>query len=163
YMMVAVQLPDSASTERTDVVMKQMEAIALNTPGVKHATGIVGQSFALNATGPNYGSMFINLQPYSQRRADELKSSAILGKLSAEFNKIPDAMIQVLPPPPVRGVGRSGGFAFVVEDRGDFGPTALQEQADNIIRKANDVPGLFNPAQGKAVLFTPFRANVPQL
>jgi multidrug efflux pump len=163
YMMVTVQLPDSAATERSDRVMRQMEEIALKTPGVKHATGIVGQSFALNATGPNFGSMFINLQPYSQRRSDDLKSNMIFAKLQAEFNKIPEAMIQVLTPPPVRGVGRSGGFAFVVEDRGDAGPNALQEQADNIIRKANEVPALFNPAFGRAVLFTPFRANVPQL
>src|SRR5262249_50058079 len=69
----------------------------------------------------------------------------------------------VLPPPPVRGIGRAGGFAFVVEDRGDLGPTALQEQTDNLIRQASNQPGLRNPALGRAMLFTAFRANVPQL
>jgi multidrug efflux pump len=163
YMMVAVQLPDSASTERTDQVMKQMESIALKTPGIRHCTGIVGQSFALNATGPNFGSMFINLAPYNERRTSELSSDAILGRLSVAFNQIPDAQINVLAPPPVRGVGRAGGFAFVVEDRGDMGPTKLQEQTDNLIRKAGEVDGLRFPALGRANMFTAFRANVPQL
>ncbi len=156
YLMVAVQLPDAASTERTDEVMRQIEKIAINTPGVRHVTGIVGQSFALNATGPNFGSMFINLQPYPERRTLELYSDAILGRLMGAFSQIPDAMIQVFPPPPVRGVGRAGGFAFVVEDRGDVGPNILEGQTDNIIRQGTQQPGLQR-------MFTAFRANVPQL
>jgi multidrug efflux pump len=156
YLMGTIQLPDSASTERTDAVMRQVEKIARETPGVWHATGIVGQSFALNATGPNYGSMFVNLKPYEERRAPELSAMGIVNRLMAQFSQIPDAMIQVFPPPPVRGVGRAGGFAFVVEDRGDLGPLVLQEQTDNLIQQATETPGLMR-------LFTAFRANVPQL
>ncbi len=156
YMMVVVQLPDSASTERTDAVMREMEGIAIKDPGIWHATSIVGQSFALNATGSNYGSMFINLKPYGERRTPDLQAGAILGRLTDAFDKIPDAIIQVFPPPPVRGVGRAGGFAFVVEDRGDLGAVPLQEEADNLIFKGQQEPGL-------ARLFTAYRANVPQL
>jgi multidrug efflux pump len=156
YLMITIQLPDSASTERTDEVMRQMEKIAKDTPGVWHATGIVGQSFALNAVGSNFGSMFINLQPYSERRSPEKSANAIMAHLMAEFDKIPEAMIVVFPPPPVRGVGRAGGFAFVVEDRGDLGAVELQQQADNLIRQGNQQPGLMR-------LFTAYRANVPQL
>jgi len=165
YLMGVVQLPDSASTERTDQVMRQMEQIAAREPGLLHATSVVGQSFALNATGSNYGSMFLNLKPYSQRREPvvtedgrtlDLSAGAILGRLTAEFDKIPDAIIQIFPPPPVRGVGRAGGFAFVVEDRGDLGPVRLQEEADKLIFNGLKEPGLLR-------LFTAYRANVPQL
>jgi multidrug efflux pump subunit AcrB len=156
YLMITVQLPDSASTERTDAVMRQMEEMARATPGVFHATSIVGQSFALNATGSNFGSMFINLRPYAERRTPDVSAGAIVGRLQAQFDKIPDAMIQVFPPPPVRGVGRAGGFAFVVEDRGDLGPVPLQGQADNLIFQSMSDPRLMR-------LFTAYRANVPQL
>src|SRR5262249_23944933 len=156
---------DSASTERTDHVMRRMETIARADPGVWHATSIVGQSFALNATGSNFGSMFINLKPYPLRREPfvtedgkvmDLSADSILGRLIGGFGTIPDAMIQIFPPPPVRGVGRAGGFAFVVEDRGDLGAVPLQHETDNLILKANQHPGLTR-------LFTAYRANVPQL
>jgi multidrug efflux pump len=156
YLMVAVQLPDAASTERTDAVMRQMEKIARATPGVRHESAIVGQSFALGATGPNYGSMFINLQPYSQRTTPDLSSDAVIGRLMREFGKITDAMIVVFPPPPVRGVGRAGGFSFVIEDRGDLGAVALQRETENLMVKGNQHAGLTR-------LITSFRANVPQL
>jgi multidrug efflux pump len=165
YLMITVQLPDSASTERTDRVMSQMETIARADPGVWHATSIVGQSFALSATGSNFGSMFINLKPYPERRdpfvtedgrALDLSATAIANRLTAGFAAIPDAMIQVFPPPPVRGAGRAGGFAFVVEDRGDLGAVPLQHETDNLIFQGNKHPGLMR-------LFTAYRANVPQL
>jgi multidrug efflux pump subunit AcrB len=168
YLMVTVQLPDSASTERTDAVCRQMENMCLETPGIWHATSIVGNSFALQAAGSNYASMFINLQPYEMRRTPDLSSGAIIGKLLAKFDTITDASIQVFPPPPVRGVGRAGGFAFVVEDRSDWGPVPLQEQTDNLIRLGNFPPqndeifsGFAQPPLSR--LFTAFRANVPQL
>jgi multidrug efflux pump len=165
YLMITVQLPDSASTERTDRVMSEMETIARADPGVWHATSIIGQSFALNATGSNFGSMFINLKPYPERRdpfvtedgrALDLSATSIAARLTAGFASIPDAMIQVFPPPPVRGAGRAGGFAFVVEDRGDLGAVPLQQETDNLIFKGMKQPGLM-------FLFTSYRANVPQL
>jgi multidrug efflux pump len=156
YLMATIQLPDAASTERTDAVMRRVEKIALETPGIRHATGIVGQSFALNATGSNYGSMFINLKDYVDRNTPDLSADAIVGRLMREYSQITDGVVQVFPPPPVRGVGRAGGFAFVVEDRGDLGPVPLQEQTDNLILQGMQQPGLLR-------LFTAFRANVPQL
>jgi multidrug efflux pump len=156
YIMVVVQLPDSASTERTDAVMRRMEEIAGADPGIRHRTSIVGQSFALNATGSNYGSMFINLKPYAERRTPDLSAGAILGRLTAQFDAIPDAVIQVFPPPPVRGVGRAGGFAFVVEDRGDLGAVPLQHEVDDLIFAGAKEPRILR-------LFTAYRANVPQL
>jgi multidrug efflux pump len=134
YLMVNVQLPDSASMQRTDEVMKQMEEIGLKTPGVLHVTGIRGQSFVLNAAGSNFGSMFFNLKPYPERRDPAHSSDAIANHLRMEFGKIKDAMVAVFGPPPVRGVGRAGGFAIMVEDRGDLGPAKLQKETENLTR-----------------------------
>jgi multidrug efflux pump len=176
YLMINVQLPDSASMERTDAVMRQIEEIALNLEtngkkGVRHVTGIMGQSFVLNAAGSNFGSLFLNLKPYEERRDPELSSDAIANQLRQEFaKKIDGAMVAVFGPPPVRGVGRAGGFSIMIEDRGDFGPQILQEQTDNLVRLANQpdkqqTPWLVGP-DGKPNLmglFTVFRSTVPQL
>ncbi len=157
YLLVTVQLPDAASMERTEAVMLQIGEICRSVPGVRHVTTIAGQSFALNAYGANFGSVFVNLKDYADRREPEKSSTVIANALRQGFeDKIYDAMVVVFPPPPVRGVGRAGGFAFVVEDRGDLGPLALQEQSENLVRIGNDQPGLQN-------LFSVFRANVPQL
>jgi multidrug efflux pump len=172
YLMVNVQLPDSASQERTQKVMAQLSHIARRTPGVRHATTITGMSFVLNAFGSNFGSMFINLKDYPDRRDPQLASEVIANKLRAEFAaKVINAQVAVFGPPPVRGVGRAGGFALMIEDRGDVGPAVLQEQTDNLVFKVNmadpkATPWLFKE-DGKSPkfqgVFSVFRANVPQL
>src|SRR5207245_9811308 len=94
YIMINVQLPGSASMERTECVMRKLEQIALGTPGIRHTTGICGQSFVLNAAGSNFGSMFINLKDYSDRREPGLASDAIANKLREEFGRaVPDAAL----------------------------------------------------------------------
>jgi multidrug efflux pump subunit AcrB len=170
YLMVNVQLPDSASTERTQKVMKQFTAIARSVPGVRHATSIAGQSFVLNATGSNFGSMFVGLKNYDKRRDPERSSSAILETLRTRFaEEVPDAQTAIFGPPPVRGVGRAGGFALMIEDRGDVGPQELEEQVTKLRDLGNNldrqVPWLIGPDGGPQLvgLFSVFRANVPQL
>jgi len=159
YLLCNVQLPDSASMERSEKVMAQLSDIAEHTPGVKHASAITGLSFVLNAFGSNFGSVFIGLKDYSERRDPSLSSDRIIASLTQQFAaKIYDAQVMVFPPPPVRGVGRAGGFMLMVEDRGDLGPKKLQEQTENLVAKAQQL----NP--GKLMVFpSPFRANVPQL
>jgi multidrug efflux pump len=161
YLMVNVQLPDSASLDRTDQVMRKIERIALTSEtvrrGIKHVSGIAGQSFVLNAAGSNFGSLFVNLREYPLRRDSELSSESIANNLRQEFAKeIKEAQVAVFGPPPVRGVGRAGGFALMVEDRGDAGPQELQKQTDNLVGKGNQTSGLVG-------MFSVFRANVPQL
>jgi multidrug efflux pump len=176
YLMVNVQLPDSASMERTDKVMRQIEETALNLEingkkGIWHVTGIMGQSFVLNAAGSNFGSLFINLKPYPLRRDPDLSSEEIAKRLREEFaKKIDGAMVAVFGPPPVRGVGRAGGFSIMIEDRGDFGPQELQKQTESLARLGNQpdaeqTPWLLGP-DGKSRLmglFSVFRSTVPQL
>ncbi|HWG47798.1 MAG TPA: multidrug efflux RND transporter permease subunit [Gemmataceae bacterium] len=162
YMLVNVQLPDSASAERTDAVMRQLQDMARSTPGVLHATAIRGQSFVLNAYGSNFGSMFINLDDYDKRRDPSLSSDAIAMHLRKEFStKISEAQVAVFGPPPVRGAGRAGGFSFMLEDRGDLGAQELQKQTENLVRRAYMPPDKGVPPL--VGVFSVFRANVPQL
>ncbi len=156
YLLISVQLPDSASEERTAAVIRQIEKTVMSTPGVRHVTGISGQSFALNAAGSNFGTMFVGLDEYHKRRDPSRSSMAVVGKLNQAFTKITDAMVQVFPPPPMRGVGRAGGFTMMIQDRGDLGPAALQAQTEQLVGAANA-----HPQMAKA--FSAFRANVPML
>ena len=206
YMLVNIQLPDSASLERTERVIRQINEIATRTPGVTATVGITGQSLLLNAYGSNFGTMFITLEEFQKRPAPggfafaienwgrrrlglkekppapDLYYEAIMNKLRGQFGQaIPEANIAIFGPPPVRGVGRAGGWMLMVEDRGDLGSAALQKEVENLSRLGNDgidlkgMPILRDkrptgsmtsgPARQSAVqgLASVFRANVPQV
>ncbi|MHC5537683.1 efflux RND transporter permease subunit, partial [Singulisphaera rosea] len=189
YLLVNVQLPDSASQERTMTVMNRLEQIAHQVPGVKHTQATSGMSLLLSANGSNFGSMFVMLDGFEHRRTPDLTSDSIAKKLRERFDKeVPEAMLTVLGPPPVRGVGRAGGFKFMVEDRGDNKPQTLQGQTENLVDRAkamkveatdetpwDSLVALFNkgpkketkPGGGQRPAFvgltSVFRANVPSL
>jgi multidrug efflux pump len=157
YLVVNIQLPDSASLERTLEVTKAVEKIALETPGVAHAVAVPGFSFVLNANSSNYGNMFVILKPFHQRRDSSLSGEAILGRLRARVNReVPDARVLAFGAPAVRGLGNAGGFKLMVEATGDVNLAALQAQADNLAAQGNRQPGLVG-------LFNGFRAGTPQL
>jgi multidrug efflux pump len=157
YLYTAVQLPDSASLDRTDEAMAKVCAIVRNTPGVAHVIRTCGTSFVLGANGSHLGNMFVILKPFEERQSPELRADAIAATLRARlYQEIEEAKCSVLAPPPMRGLGSGGGFKIMLQDRGNNGPTALQEQADNLVRAGNETPGLVG-------LFTAFRANTPQL
>ncbi len=157
YLIASVQLPDAASAARTREVIARIETIARETPGVKNVNSVAGNSFLLSAYGSNFGSMFIILEPFQNRRSPDLTSDKILEKIRGRFAKeIPEAQVNVFPPPAVSGLGRAGGFKIMVEDRGDLGPAVLQEQTDNLIAKGAEVGAVTG-------LFTVYKANSPQL
>jgi multidrug efflux pump len=157
YLLANIQLPDSASLERTVDVTAAVEKIALETPGVAHTVAIPGTSFVLNANSSNYGSMFIILKPFHERRDPTLTGEAIAGRLRARLpREVPEARVLVFGAPAVRGLGNAGGFKLMVEATGDVNYDALQAQADNLAVKGNQQPGLVG-------LFDGFRARTPQL
>jgi multidrug efflux pump len=156
YLICSVQLPDAASKERTEEVMAKLVTIARNVPGVKHVTSVTGQSFVLSAFGSNFGSMFVNLDDYADRRDLERSADSIANQIRQGAGGIHEAMVAVFGPPPVRGAGRAGGFTMMVEDRGDLGPKALQEETERLVKAGNATPGLVG-------LTSVFRANVPQI
>jgi multidrug efflux pump len=156
-LVVNVQLPDSASLERTAEVMAKVERIAHETPGVAHTLGNPGRSFVLNAIGSNLGSAFIPLEPFDKRRDPGLSADAIAAELRRRFrDEIPEARLNVFGAPAVDGLGSAGGFKLMVEATGDVNYSTLQAQADNVAATGNQQPGFIG-------LFNGFRARTPQL
>ncbi|MDR3619950.1 MAG: efflux RND transporter permease subunit [Paludisphaera borealis] len=142
YMLVNVQLPDSASLERTKAVIRKIGDIAGKENGVSATVGIAGQSLLLNAFGSNFGTMFLTLDEFHERTTDDLYYEVIMNKLRGKLGAaIPEANISLFGPPPLRGVGRAGGWMLMIEDRGDAGPVALQRQVENLVAASNVTPG----------------------
>jgi len=157
YLIANVQLPDSASLERTQEVMARIEKMTLGTPGVGHTMVIAGQSCLLNANGSNFGSMYIILEEFEKRHRPDLYGDVIAANLRSRFfQEIQEAQVGVFGAPPVDGLGTAGGFKIMIEDRGDVGLGTLQGQTENLVEKGNQQPGLVG-------LFSMFRANTPQL
>jgi multidrug efflux pump len=157
YLVVNIQLPDSASLERTVAVTEAVEKIALDTPGVAHTVAVPGTSFVLLANSSNYGNMFIMLKPFHERRAPSLSGEAIAGRLRARLKaEVPEARVLVFVAPAVRGLGNAGGFKLMIEATGDVNFDALQTRADKLAAQGNQRPGLVG-------LFNGFRARTPQL
>jgi multidrug efflux pump len=157
YLVTNIQLPDSASLERTLEVTDAVEKIALETPGVAHTVAVPGTSFVLNANSSNYGNIFIILKPFHERREPTLSGEAIAARLRARVQQqVPEARVLVFGPPAVRGLGNAGGFKLMVEATGDVNFDALQARADNLAAQGNQQPGLVG-------LFNGFRARTPQL
>jgi multidrug efflux pump len=227
YLMINVQLPDSAATERTLKLMRKMQDIALKTPGVGHTFFVSGQSLLLSAFGSNFGSIFVMLEDFGQRpqptserfftwyqqtnledwwhdqlgwkkpvdssgkpvpgtslerwargafklkKRPPLSSDAIAAALRKAYDaEIPEAMVLVLPPPPVRGVGRAGGFKIMIEDRSSSagsleGLRALESATNNLVDVADfehdEVTGARRKRPQFATMSSVFRANVPQV
>jgi len=158
YLVASVQLPDSSSVLRTREVIAKLEKIALETEGVKNVNSVAGNSFMLSAYGSNFGSMFVILKGFDQRKSHDLYADEIMKKLKNRYaEEVPEAIVNVFPPPAVSGLGRSGGFKMMVEDRGDVGLTELQVHTDNLVEKGNDVKDRVTG------LFTVYNANSPQL
>jgi hydrophobic/amphiphilic exporter-1 (mainly G- bacteria), HAE1 family len=160
YLMVNVQLPDGASLERTDRALDNVSKIAKSTPGVDQVITISGISVLdNNATLPSAGLAYVILKNWSERekaKGQDLLSlfHGLNGALKAQ---VLDAATTIIPPPPIQGVGNSGGFTLIVEMRdgsGDF--RKLQNVANQIVANAQSQSAL-------QVVFTSFRAATPQL
>jgi len=130
-LIVNVQLPDSASLQRTEDAMALIEKIARETPGVAHTITVSGTSFVLAATSSNFGSMFVILDPFEARRSPGLRDTAIMATLRKEWaRRVKDAEVTVFGAPPIPGLSVAGGFKLMVEDRGGLGLPALQRRTD---------------------------------
>jgi multidrug efflux pump len=155
YLLVNVQLPDGASVERTGQVMRRIEQMARQMPGVAHTVGICGQSLLLGANASNFGSLYVMLDEFSHRHGADLTADAIAGRLNAQCQQeVQEALVSIFGAPPVDGLGNAGGFKLMVEDRGNLGLGELQSAADTLVARGNDTPGL----EG---VFTCLRANTP--
>ncbi|MDT8206021.1 multidrug efflux RND transporter permease subunit [Serratia marcescens] len=156
YLVGIAQLPNSASLDRTDAVVKQMSKIALAEPGAESVVAFPGLSINGFVNVPNAAVMFVMLDPFKDRATPDLAASAIAGRLQAKFADIPDGFLGVFPPPPVPGLGATGGFKMQVEDRSGAGLESLVEHTRILMMKATESGQV-------AGLMTSLDINAPQL
>jgi multidrug efflux pump len=157
YLITVVQLPPGASLSRTDAVNRRVVDLALHTPGISSAVNIVGFSGATFTNAPNSGAIFLVLKSFAERGRDpNLSAAAIQRRLFAKFAAIHDALVIVVAPPPVRGIGNAGGFRMMIEDRAGLGPQALHAAAFAMMAKAARTPGVEH-------VFSLFETSTPQL
>ena len=157
YLIGVTQLPAGASLARTDEVNRRVVDIALKTPGVAHAVNIVGFSGATFTNAPNAGAVFFVLEPFEERAGDPQKSAAaIQGALFQRLAGIQEALVLVVQPPPVRGVGNAGGVRMMIQDRAGRGPRELQGATYAMMGAAAKTPGLTQ-------VFSLFETSTPQL
>ncbi|MDF1661794.1 MAG: multidrug efflux RND transporter permease subunit, partial [Planctomycetota bacterium] len=156
YIIIAGQLPDSASLERSGAVSAEIEKTALGMPGVKNIVTIVGLSLFDGANTPNSFTSFIILEPWARRKTPDRSLFAILGQLNQSFSQIPEAQIFAIPPPAIQGLGVSGGFALELRDRGGVGLVELEKALQGFIEESNGQPTLTG-------VRSTYRAQVPRL
>lgn len=156
YLVAFAQLPDAASLDRTEDVIKRMSDLALKQPGVESAVAFPGLSINGFTNSPNAGIVFVTLKPFDERKDPSMSAGAIAGALNGQYSEIQEAYMAIFPPPPVQGLGTIGGFRLQIEDRGNLGYDELYKETMNIITKSHNVPEL-------AGLFTSYTVNVPQV
>ncbi|MGH8809056.1 MAG: efflux RND transporter permease subunit, partial [Noviherbaspirillum sp.] len=156
YLVGFAQLPDAASLDRTDAVIRRMSDIALSVPGVKDSVAFPGLSINGFTNAPNAGIVFFSLKPFSERTSPEMSGAAIAQQINAKLGAIEDAFIMVFPPPPVNGLGTIGGFKMMIEDRANLGYDELYKATQALQMKAWQTPEL-------AGVFSSYQINVPQL
>jgi len=158
YLVAFAQLPDAATLDRTEDVMKQMSDIAGKHPGVANTIAFPGLSINGFTNSPNSGIVFVALKDFDQRKDESMSAGAIAAELNGQFSGIQEAYLAIFPPPPVQGLGTIGGFRLQVQDRGNLGYDELYVQTQNVIAKARALPEL-DPMS----VFTSYQVNVPQI
>jgi multidrug efflux pump len=156
YLVSFAQLPQGATLDRTEKVIREMSNIAMKEPGVQSAVAFPGLSINGFINSPSAGIVFVTLKPFEDRTTPDLSGFAISQKLQAKFAGIPDAVIAIFPPPPVNGLGTIAGFKLQVEDRTDQGNEVLNRVMGEIQAKAAKTPELM-------AVFSNFNIRVPQL
>ncbi|HSC06042.1 MAG TPA: efflux RND transporter permease subunit, partial [Steroidobacteraceae bacterium] len=147
YLIGFAQLPDGATLDRTEDVMRRMGEIMMKQPGVENAVGFPGLSINGFTNSSNSGIVFAALKSFDERRQPHLSGGAIAGSLNKQFAAIQDAFIVIFPPPPVQGLGTTGGFKLYLEDRASLGYEALDQATKAFLMKAYQTPelaGLFS-------------------
>ena len=140
YAFVNLQLPNAASLQRTDQAARQIEAVLAKTPGVEYTTSVIGFSL-LSYVQTSYNAFFfVTLKPWSDRTQRDEQFQAIKARLNQELAGLPQGTAFSFSPPAIPGVGTSGGFTFVLEDRAGNGMPYLAANVDRFIAAASKRP-----------------------
>ncbi len=157
YLINIIQLPPGASLARTDEVARKVTALVLDTPGIAHAVPIVGLDGATFTSAPNAAVVFTPLDPFKARAKKGGESANdLIAVLNKKFSAIQDAIVISVSPPPVRGIGTTGGFKMEVQDTRGGDLAQLEAVAQSVVGQANQAPGLMN-------VFTTFNTRTPKI
>ena len=156
YLVSFAQLPNGASLDRTEAVIREMTDLALAHPGVENAVAFPGLSVNGFTNSSSAGILFVALKPFAERKDPGLSANAVAGDLQRRYAGLKEAFVAIFPPPPVMGLGTLGGFKMQLEDRGNLGYEALSEAVNAFVKKAAETPEL-GPS------FSSYQINVPQL
>jgi multidrug efflux pump len=156
YLIGFAQLPDGASLDRTTDVISAMGEIAMNEPGVESAVQFPGLSVNGFVNSSSSGIVFVTLDPFDERVGQDMSANAIAGRLQMQYMGIKEAFVAIFPPPPVMGLGTTGGFKLQIEDRADLGYEKLDEVVQSVQQQAWQDPVLTN-------VYSNYKINVPQL
>jgi len=156
YVIAFAQLPQGATLERTEEVIRNMGDIMMKHPGIQNVVSFPGLSINGFTSSSSAGIAFGTLKPFHERTSEDLSGFAIANSLQQQFFGIDEAFVAVFPPPPVDGMGSIGGFKLQVEDRGDLGYEAL----DNVMKQVTGA-AYMNPAL--TGIFSSYTIDTPQL
>jgi HAE1 family hydrophobic/amphiphilic exporter-1 len=156
YFYMALQLPDAASLERTDEAVHKIEDLLRKTPGVEYATSVVGFNLLSFVQTTYSGFFFVTLKPWSERTKLEEQFEAIKLRLNQQLYGLTDGIAFAFSPPAIPGVGTSGGYTLMLEDRSGKDIKFLADNVQKFMEAAHKRPEL-------GMMFTTFLPNVPQL
>ncbi len=156
YFLTVIQLPPGSSLERTDEVMRKVVARILPIPGVKGSVMLAGFDGPSQTLAPNSAAAYVPLQSFEERAKLGVTLQSIMAEAQKRTADINEAMLLVVPPPLIQGIGSAGGYRMMIEDRGEHGYDALGKTAFGLIGKANQTEGL-------SQIYTFFNTNTPRV
>ncbi|BDC45934.1 efflux RND transporter permease subunit [Paraburkholderia terrae] len=156
YLVVLVRMPDGATLERTSAVARKIEDIALSVPGVARVPVFSGVNAATGTNSANSAGLFPVFKPWPERKPQGLTIEKIADEMRERLAAVTEASIVVAMPPPVQGLGSTGGFSMRLEDRNGLGTAALAKATQDLVAAANKTPGMVG-------VYTPYTANSPQV
>jgi len=155
YLFINMQLPNSASLERTSAAARQVEKVLADTPGVQYTTSVVGFSLLSYVRTSYNANFFVSLKPWEDRKSQAEQYQAIKTRLNQELKRMPEGTVFAFSPPAIPGVGTSGGVSFVLEDRAGKDINFLTDNLNKFMAAARKRPEL-------GMVSTTFIPNVPQ-
>jgi hydrophobe/amphiphile efflux-1 (HAE1) family protein len=156
YLVTIIQLPPGSSLDRTDAVVREVNEIILQTPGVEHTSPVTGFDVTTSTVAPNAATIFLSLPSLYGKHIPGVNAATMLAAVRKRLAGVKDAFVLVINPPPVQGLGAAGGFKMMVEDRNNLGPQALAKATNALVAAANKDPTFGG-------VFTLYNAGSPSL
>ena len=155
YALVNVKLADAAALPRTEATMEEAQKIIVQIPGVAKVVGIAGFGILSGANTSNVGTFFVVLKPWDERNAASESAAAIIGQINMRLSSIPEATIFAVAPPPISGLGVSGGVTLEVQDKLGGDLSFLESSSNQLLAATRG-------KQDVGMIFSSYRPHVPQ-